>query len=83
MATLLPYIFALIYCTHLAFVHESTSTPDDEGQEVLFFFLVSILYIHACIIFEPRMKLCMANLIRPIYLIKHVKLFTLNLLISC
>jgi hypothetical protein len=38
MATLLPYIFALIYCNHLAFVHESTSTPDDEGQEVLFFF---------------------------------------------
>jgi hypothetical protein len=47
-ATLLPYIFALIYCTHLAFVHGSTSTPGDEGEEAVFlfffFFFVSILY---------------------------------------
>jgi hypothetical protein len=46
MAKLLPYIFAIIYCTHLAFVHGSTSTRDDEGEEAnFFFFLVSILYI--------------------------------------
>jgi hypothetical protein len=52
--TLLPYIFALIYCTHLAFVHGSTSTPDDEGEEVFFFFFfffVSILYIHVSVKF--------------------------------
>jgi hypothetical protein len=44
MATLLPYIFAIIYYTHLAFVHGSTSIPDDEGEEANFFFFFSLLY---------------------------------------
>jgi hypothetical protein len=50
-ATLLPYIFALIYCTHLAFVHGSTSTPHDEGEEVFYFifYFFSTLYIHVSV----------------------------------
>jgi hypothetical protein len=44
MATLLPYIFALIYCTHLAFVHGSTSAPDDEGEEAFFYSIRLYIY---------------------------------------
>jgi hypothetical protein len=55
-ATLLPYIFALIYCTHLASVHGSTSTPDDEGGEVFILFIFGLYFIYTCVskIFEAR-----------------------------
>jgi hypothetical protein len=55
MAKLLPYIFAIIYCTHLAFVHGSTSTHDDEGEEAnffFFFFRLYFIYISVYKIFE-------------------------------